>query len=129
MQVLMPRMLYGGHQPSAPVASGNRPIQPQAPIVPMSVNPMSASPTTIRYPIERMLAKHGLDYFTSTVALELAWVIDHIDRAVAAQVGDGATLERLREARRLKREARRLETRLAGPRLVGPFRARGRRKP
>ena len=32
-------------------------------------------------------------------------------------------------AQPLKREARRLETRLAGPRLVGPFRARGRRKP
>lgn len=31
-------------------------------------------------------------------------------------------------AQPLKREARRLETRLAGPRLVGPFRARGRRK-
>ena len=44
--------------------------------------PYLESPTTVRYPIERMIAKNGLDYFTSTIAFELAWAMDCIDRDV-----------------------------------------------
>lgn len=49
----------------------------------------AASPTSVRYPVERLIAKHGIDYFTSTVAFMLAWAIDCIDREVAerARVG------------------------------------------
>ena len=47
-------------------------------------DPYLESPTTVRYPIERLIAKHGLDYFTSTISFELAWAIDCIDREVEA---------------------------------------------
>lgn len=38
--------------------------------------------TTLTYPIDRLIRKHGVDYFTSTVAFMLAWAIDMIDEAV-----------------------------------------------
>lgn len=40
-------------------------------------------PTSVRFPIDRVIAKGGLDYLTSTFAYMLAWAIDHIDREVA----------------------------------------------
>lgn len=42
-------------------------------------------PTSVRYPIERMIAKFG-DYYTSTVAEMLALAIDEIDQRVEAAV-------------------------------------------
>jgi uncharacterized membrane protein YjjB (DUF3815 family) len=48
--------------------------------------------------------------------------------AVAIALASGVILGEY-VAQPLKREARRLESRLAGPRLVGPLRARGRRRP
>lgn len=42
-------------------------------------------PASVRYPIERMIAKFS-DYFTSTVAFALAWSIDMIDQSVAADL-------------------------------------------
>jgi len=44
------------------------------------------SPTSVRFPIERLIAKNSLDYFTSTVAFELAWAIDYIDRDVEKHI-------------------------------------------
>lgn len=43
-------------------------------------------PTSTRYPIERLIAKFGLDYFTSTVAYMVAWAVDHIDQMVEARL-------------------------------------------
>jgi len=60
--------------------------------IPVFMSEMYAdSPTSVRYPIERLLKKHGLDYFTSTVAFELAWAIDCIDRDVAARAQAAAS--------------------------------------
>lgn len=42
-------------------------------------------PTSVRYPIERLIEKHKIDYFTSTVAFEIAFALDLIDTAVAAR--------------------------------------------
>lgn len=39
-------------------------------------------PHAVRFPIERLIEKFGLDYFTSTVAYMVAWAIDHIDGLV-----------------------------------------------
>lgn len=43
-------------------------------------------PTSCAYPIDRLIAKFGLDYFTSTVAYMFAWVVDYIDQRVEAQL-------------------------------------------
>lgn len=51
--------------------------------------PYRDSPTTVRYPIERLIAKHGLDYFTSTVSFMIAWALECIDRAVEARASIG----------------------------------------
>lgn len=48
-------------------------------------------PTVCRFPIERLIAKHGLDYFTSTVSIMLAGAIDEIDRAVEARAKEAVT--------------------------------------
>jgi hypothetical protein len=44
------------------------------------------APTGVRYPVERLIKKFELDYFTSTVAFELAWAIDCFDREVEKQL-------------------------------------------
>jgi hypothetical protein len=46
-------------------------------------NPPANFPTSVRYPVERLIQKHGIDYFTSTVSFMLGWAIDCIDRKVA----------------------------------------------
>lgn len=46
------------------------------------LEPYAEGPTTLRYPVELYIQKHGLDYFTSTVAFMLAWAIDQIDQSV-----------------------------------------------
>lgn len=43
-------------------------------------------PTSVRYPVERLIEKFSLDYFTSTVAYMLAWAIDYIDREVESRL-------------------------------------------
>lgn len=60
----------------------------------------SDTPTSVRYPLDRMIQKQGLDYFTSTVAFMAAWAIDEIEycvmrRAEAAGLSDYASLKRL----------------------------------
>lgn len=45
-------------------------------------------PTSVRFPIERLIEKFG-DYYTSTVALLLAVAIDEIDRRVEDQMQGG----------------------------------------
>jgi hypothetical protein len=47
-QVLKPKSAYGGHQPMTPVTSRTTPSQPQIPIVPLSVRPISTRPMAIR---------------------------------------------------------------------------------
>jgi hypothetical protein len=51
--------------------------------------PYRESATTVRYPIERLIAKNNLDYFTSTVSMELAWAIDCFDREVSRRIEAG----------------------------------------
>ena len=46
-------------------------------------SPPKGLPTSVRYPVERLIEKHGIDYFTSTVSFMLAWAIDCIDIKVA----------------------------------------------
>lgn len=41
-------------------------------------------PTSVRYPIERIIDKLEADYFTSTIAYLTAWAIDEIDQQVHA---------------------------------------------
>ena len=43
-------------------------------------------PNSVRYPIERLIQKFGIDYFTSTVSYMIAWAIDEIDQAVEARL-------------------------------------------
>lgn len=43
-------------------------------------------PNSVRYPIERLIEKFGVDYFTSTVSYMIAWAIDVIDQAVAKRM-------------------------------------------
>jgi hypothetical protein len=45
-------------------------------------------PTSVKYPVERLIEKHGLDYFTSTIAFEIAYALDLIDRAVEARASE-----------------------------------------
>ena len=46
-------------------------------------NPPKQFPTAVRYPVERLIQKHGIDYFTSTVSFMIGWAIDCIDMKVA----------------------------------------------
>ena len=46
-------------------------------------DPPKQFPTAVRYPVERLIQKHGIDYFTSTVSFMIAWAIDCIDMKVA----------------------------------------------
>ena len=39
-------------------------------------------PHAVRYPVERLIEKFDIDYFTSTPAYMFAWAVDHIDRLV-----------------------------------------------
>ncbi len=48
------------------------------------------APTTVRYPIERYIAKFGIDYFTSTVSYMIAWALDAIDLAVEKRLREMA---------------------------------------
>lgn len=43
-------------------------------------------PTSVRFPIERLLKTQGADYFTSTIAFMVALAVDEIDQAVDARV-------------------------------------------
>lgn len=43
-------------------------------------------PTSVRFPIERLIARFDHDYFTSTVAHMAAFFIDHIDQRVEARM-------------------------------------------
>ena len=43
-------------------------------------------PTSCAYPVDRLIQKFSLDYFTSTVAYMLAWVVDYIDQRVEAHL-------------------------------------------
>lgn len=43
-------------------------------------------PTTLTYPVDRLIAHHGADYFTSTIAYMLALAVYEIDRAVDARL-------------------------------------------
>lgn len=43
-------------------------------------------PTSVKYPVDRLIAKYDLDYFTSTVAYMFAWATDYIDQRVEAQL-------------------------------------------
>lgn len=45
-------------------------------------NPPAEFPTAVRYPVEKLIEKHGLDYFTSTVSFMIAWSIDCIEDKV-----------------------------------------------
>lgn len=46
-------------------------------------------PTTVRFPIERLMQTQGADYFTSTIAFMLALAVDEIDQAVDRRVRAG----------------------------------------
>lgn len=47
-------------------------------------------PTSVRYPIERLIDKFS-DYYTSTVAYMVAWATDYIDREVANRMRETPT--------------------------------------
>lgn len=49
-------------------------------------DPQPDLPTSVRFPIERLIAKFGVDYFTSTIAFMLALAIDEIDQKVEARL-------------------------------------------
>lgn len=44
--------------------------------------------TSLRFPVERLIEKFDIDYFTSTIAYMFAWCIDHIDRLVAERLAN-----------------------------------------
>ena len=44
-------------------------------------------PDVIEYPIDRMIARHGVDYFTSTVSFMIAWAMDTIEADIEAGNG------------------------------------------
>jgi len=77
-------------------------------------------PTVVQYPVARLIEKHGLDYFTSTVAFMLAWAIDEIDKAVEArlQAGDADTVVEVGEVKAVRAEALR---RLYNEYTIGVF--------
>lgn len=57
---------------------------------------VDGQPTSVRYPIEQVIAHHEADYFTSTIAFMLALAVMEIDRRVDAEVA--ARLRRMRKA-------------------------------
>jgi hypothetical protein len=61
--------------------------------IPVFMSDLSPTlPTSVKYPVDRLIAKQGgLDYFTSTVAFELAWAIDCIDRDVERRLDAGTS--------------------------------------
>ena len=63
-------------------------------------------PTSVRYPIERVIAKvAGLDYFTSTVAFMLGLAILEIDEQVERELNGSPVPARFDEARRVIADA------------------------
>jgi len=48
LQVEMPSRVYGGHEPTKPVARGRSPINPHADFGPQKINEMITKPRTIR---------------------------------------------------------------------------------
>ncbi len=45
-------------------------------------------PTSMAFPVERLIKKFDIDYFTSTVSYMVVWAIDHIDQLVEARLKD-----------------------------------------
>ena len=43
-------------------------------------------PTSVRFPVERLIQRFDIDYFTSTVAYMLAFTMDYIDQQVEARL-------------------------------------------
>ena len=43
-------------------------------------------PTAVRFPIERLIEKFSIDYFTSTVAYMVAFTLDYIDQQVEVRL-------------------------------------------
>jgi hypothetical protein len=43
-------------------------------------------PTSVRYPLEALVQRHGADYFTSTIAFMVALAVDEIDQRVRAEL-------------------------------------------
>jgi hypothetical protein len=52
------------------------------------VDPPAYLPTGVRFPIERFIAKFGVDYFTSSVSYLVALAIDQIDEAVQRRAAE-----------------------------------------
>lgn len=50
--------------------------------------------TSVRYPVERIIEKFGVDYFTSTIAFAVALALDEIDQRVDARIAHGDLLAR-----------------------------------
>lgn len=46
-------------------------------------------PTSVRFPVERLIEKFGVDYFTSTIAFAVALALDEIDQQVELEVHAG----------------------------------------
>jgi hypothetical protein len=57
------------------------------------VDRQASIPTSVRYPIERLIAKFGIDYFTSSVSLMIALAIDAIDRKVQEKAENTPAIE------------------------------------
>lgn len=45
-------------------------------------------PTSVRFPVERLIERHGSDYFTSTIAFMVALAVDEIEGRVEAEFRD-----------------------------------------
>lgn len=77
-------------------------------------------PTSMRYPLERMIAQAG-DYFTSTVAFMVAVAIEEVDKRVAARL-DSAITRHLDKGGHLKGEdLTELQRKLYSEYLIGLF--------
>ena len=66
-------------------------------------------PSSIAFPVDRMIEKFDIDYFTSTVAYMVAWAIDHIDGLVEERLreintGDASALDMLKLTRSIYNE-------------------------
>ena len=76
-------------------------------------------PTSVRFPLERLIERHGADYFTSTIAFMVALAIDEIDGRVDADMR--AWLQSASKAEILERDPSIVRKELYGAYTLGVY--------
>lgn len=82
-------------------------------------DPEPSIPTAVRYPLERVIAHHETDYFTSTIAFMVALAVTEIDERVEAELE--SHLKKMRRKDITASAVRALQQRIYATYTIGVF--------